>query len=206
MACSKMQELKSPDWTQALGSESRVLTVGLLGNFQSRPGFDPWIGKIPWKGKGYPLQYSGLENSMDCIVHRVAKSRTPLGDFHFLRALQCWLGVRAPLSTSTGTRPCSGSCGVSRWALLALVDAELAPGFWLGVEVGVDTRLASGCLLTTTRQASFLARSSCVWCSAECFPSNPSSHPVRWFLQLLPFYRWRNEELELRSNNVLPVS
>ena len=28
------------------------------------------------EGKGYPLQYSGLENSMDCIVHGVAKSRT----------------------------------------------------------------------------------------------------------------------------------
>ena len=27
-----------------------------------RPGFDPWIGKIPGGGKGYPFQYSGLEN------------------------------------------------------------------------------------------------------------------------------------------------
>ena len=32
-------------------------------------GFDPWVGKIPWRKKGYPLQYSSLENSMDCIVH-----------------------------------------------------------------------------------------------------------------------------------------
>ena len=31
----------------------------------------------------YPLQYSGLENPMDCIVHRVTKSRTQLSDFHF---------------------------------------------------------------------------------------------------------------------------
>ena len=35
------------------------------------------------EGKGYPLQYSGLENSMDCIVHGLAKSWTRLGDFHF---------------------------------------------------------------------------------------------------------------------------
>ena len=35
----------------------------------------PGLGKSP-EGKGYPLQYSGLENSMDCIVHGVAKSRT----------------------------------------------------------------------------------------------------------------------------------
>ena len=34
-------------------------------------------------GKGYPLQYSGLENSMGCIVHGVAKSWTRLSDFHF---------------------------------------------------------------------------------------------------------------------------
>ena len=31
----------------------------------------------------YPLQYSGLENSMDCLVHRVAKCQTRLSDFHF---------------------------------------------------------------------------------------------------------------------------
>ena len=29
-----------------------------------RPGFDPWVGKIPEEGKGYPLQYSCLENSL----------------------------------------------------------------------------------------------------------------------------------------------
>ena len=35
------------------------------------------------EGKGYPLQYSGLENTMDCIVHGAAKSQTQLRDFHF---------------------------------------------------------------------------------------------------------------------------
>ena len=33
-------------------------------------------GRSPGEGKGYPLQYSGLENSMDHIVHRVTKSQT----------------------------------------------------------------------------------------------------------------------------------
>ena len=47
-----------------------------------RPGFNPWVRKISWR-KGYPLQYSGLENSMDCIVHGVAKSWTRLSNFHF---------------------------------------------------------------------------------------------------------------------------
>ena len=43
----------------------------------------PGLGRSPGEGKGYPLQYSGLENSMDPIVHGVAKSRTQLSDFHF---------------------------------------------------------------------------------------------------------------------------
>ena len=33
------------------------------------PGSIPGLGRSPGEGKGYPLQYSGLENSMDCIVH-----------------------------------------------------------------------------------------------------------------------------------------
>ena len=41
-----------------------------------RPGFDPWVGKIPWRRERYPLQYSGLGNSMDCVVYEVTKSQT----------------------------------------------------------------------------------------------------------------------------------
>ena len=36
----------------------------------------PGLGRFPGEGKGYPLQYSGLENPMDGIVHGVAKSQT----------------------------------------------------------------------------------------------------------------------------------
>ena len=43
----------------------------------------PGLGRFLGKGNCYPLQYSGLENSMDCIVYGVAKSRTRLSDFHF---------------------------------------------------------------------------------------------------------------------------
>ena len=42
----------------------------------------PGLGRSPGEGKGYPLQYSGLENSMDCIVHGVAKSQARLSNFH----------------------------------------------------------------------------------------------------------------------------
>ena len=41
----------------------------------------PELGRSPGEGKGYLLQYSGLENSMDCIVHGVTKSQTRLTDF-----------------------------------------------------------------------------------------------------------------------------
>ena len=48
----------------------------------------PWVWSLGWEDppgeeKGYPLQYSGLENSMDCIVYGVTKSRTWLRDVHF---------------------------------------------------------------------------------------------------------------------------
>ena len=36
----------------------------------------PGLGRSPGEGKGYPLQYSGLENSMEYIVHGFAKSWT----------------------------------------------------------------------------------------------------------------------------------
>ena len=48
-----------------------------------RPGFDPWVGRYSGEGNGYLLQYSGLENSMNCIVRGVGKSRTLLSDVHF---------------------------------------------------------------------------------------------------------------------------
>ena len=42
----------------------------------------PGLGRSPGGGNGYPLQYSGLENCMDSIVHRFEKSWTQLSDFH----------------------------------------------------------------------------------------------------------------------------
>ena len=42
--------------------EESACSVGDLGSI-------PGLGRSPGEGKGYPLQFSGLENSMDCIVH-----------------------------------------------------------------------------------------------------------------------------------------
>ena len=47
------------------------------------PGSIPGLERSPREGKGHPLQYSGLENSMDCIVYGAAKSWTWLRDLHF---------------------------------------------------------------------------------------------------------------------------
>ena len=47
------------------------------------PGSIPGLGKSPGEGNSYPLQHSGLENPIGCVVHEVAKSRTQLSNFHF---------------------------------------------------------------------------------------------------------------------------
>ena len=47
-------------------STSNVKVLGLI----------PGLERSPGEGKGYPLQYSGLENFMDCIFHGVAESDT----------------------------------------------------------------------------------------------------------------------------------
>ena len=59
-----------------LAGKESACNAGDLGSM-------PGLGRSPGEGKDYPLQYSGLENSMDCIVHGVTKSRTPLSEFHF---------------------------------------------------------------------------------------------------------------------------
>ena len=56
-------------FTGSLVGEDSACNVGDLGSI-------PGLGKSLGKGKCYPLQYSGLETSMDCIVLGVAKSRT----------------------------------------------------------------------------------------------------------------------------------
>ena len=46
-------------------------------------GLIPGSGRSAGEGIGYPLRYSGLENSMDCTVHGVTKSQSRLSGFHF---------------------------------------------------------------------------------------------------------------------------
>ena len=58
----------------SVGKES-IGNVGDLGLISG-------LGRSPGEVNSYPLQYSVLENFMDCIVHGVAKSQTQLSDFH----------------------------------------------------------------------------------------------------------------------------
>ena len=46
-------------------------------------GLIPGSGNSPGEGNGNPLQYSCLENSMDCTVHEITKSQTGLSNIHF---------------------------------------------------------------------------------------------------------------------------
>ena len=61
------------------GSGTEPVNARDLRDTGSIPGSE----RSPGEGNGYALQYSGLENSMDCIVFRVAKSQTQLSDFNF---------------------------------------------------------------------------------------------------------------------------
>ena len=70
------------------------------------------LRRSPGEGKGYPLQYSGLENSMGCIVHGVAKSQTWLGDFHFTHTQE--MDQTAPRHIRLKFL-CSPKCSLSLW-------------------------------------------------------------------------------------------
>ena len=64
------------------GKES-ACNVGDLGSI-------PGLGRLLGEGKGYPLQYSGLEKSIGCVVHGTTKSQTGLSDFSPTIAFTWW--------------------------------------------------------------------------------------------------------------------
>ena len=82
----KEQKQKSNivDWSTVRGASLVAQLVKNPPAMRVDLGLIPGLGRSSGEGKGYPIQYSGLENSIDyCIVHGVAKSRTLLSDFHF---------------------------------------------------------------------------------------------------------------------------
>ena len=68
-SCSLVEVLKKRRLCCGSGGKKSACNVGDLGSI-------PRLGRSPGKGKGYRFQYSGLENSMDCMtIHGVAKSQ-----------------------------------------------------------------------------------------------------------------------------------
>ena len=63
------EELVFLGFPGGLACKESACNVGDLGSI-------PGLGRSPREGNSYFLQYSGLENSMDCIVHRVAENWT----------------------------------------------------------------------------------------------------------------------------------
>ena len=94
--CRERQEGTSHIWRNHIdcllgspgGSDGKesARNVGDMGSI-------PGLGRSPGEGNSDPLQYSGLENSINrgagqATVHWVAKSRTRLSDFHFHESLK----------------------------------------------------------------------------------------------------------------------
>ena len=70
--CWRQDRLLTPVFLDLPGGSAGKESAHNAGDLGSIPG----IGRLPGEGRGYPLQYSGLENSMNCIVHMVAESDT----------------------------------------------------------------------------------------------------------------------------------
>ena len=99
---------KGPDTTERLSLHRNVFIWDFLNGSAGKESACnaedlaaiPGLGRSSGEGNGYPLQYSGLENSTNSIVHGVSKSRTWLSDFHFTSLDKC----KATLGTAIWQR------------------------------------------------------------------------------------------------------
>ena len=108
------------DFPCGLACKESARSVGDLGSI-------PGLGRSPGEGAGYSLQHSSLENSVNCVVHGVAESRTRLSDSHFT---SCFLeDLRVCLFSAVLGLPCcpwavSGCrecvCSSLRWTSFSL--------------------------------------------------------------------------------------
>ena len=105
-------------------AEESTSNAGDLGSI-------PGSGRSVGEGNRYPLQYSDLGNSMDCIVHGVANSRTQLNDFHFhlngkARWCECVFGGE---QTSCEVKDSICPCRAGNWGVEGRTDGESCQGF-----------------------------------------------------------------------------
>ena len=82
-----LEKAEEPEIKLPTSAELKGFPVGLDGEESvcsaGDPRSIPRLGRSAGEGTGYPLQYFGPENSVNCIVHGVAESQTQLSDFHF---------------------------------------------------------------------------------------------------------------------------
>ena len=84
LASQRHPKVPDEECEERLGIRKSSAGVGFPGGSAGKEsacnvedlGSIPGLERSPGEGKGCPLQYSGLENSMDCIVHGVEKSQT----------------------------------------------------------------------------------------------------------------------------------
>ena len=98
------------DFPCGSAGKETAYTAGDLGSI-------PGLGRPPGEGKVYPLQYSGLENSVDCIVHVVTKSWTRLSKFHFH-----WSMNAITMSVD--------QCLLFKWWGVGILELPGGLGFW----------------------------------------------------------------------------
>ena len=96
------------------------------------------LGISTAEGNGYPLQYSGLENSMDCIVHGVTKSQTRLSNSHLLPQSYAFL----------------------HWYIIITQRLLYIPWVWISVEWHVLTSVVSHGLVSLLEKLPSSADSS----------------------------------------------
>ena len=89
-------------WSMKLQPTPVFCNVGVLGSI-------PGLGRSAGEKNSYPLQYSGLENSMDYTVHGITKSWTRLSDLSLSLFLSSILAWRIPWTEGPGRLQSMGS-------------------------------------------------------------------------------------------------
>ena len=153
-----------------------------MGYLRSIPG----LGRAPGKGKGYPLQHSDLENSMDYTVHGVAELDTTDFHFHFHHCCNKWLWTqwhdtnsllyssrsqKSKVGLSRLTLRCQQNClpsGGSRGESVSCLSQVLTSQEW-----GRPHSLADGPILHLQSQQWWIEFFSC--CSLSCLSLLPPS-------------------------------
>ena len=96
-SCWRRDRLPTPVFLGFPFGSVRKESACNVGDLGSIPG----LGRSPREGKGCTLQYSGLENSMNCIFHGITKNLTWPSAFHFTLTLSNLLSSRS-LKTAGG--------------------------------------------------------------------------------------------------------